>query len=569
MTRIIIDLRQPRGRIACTPSWTISLMEKAKAMPNRKRFVGKVMHFELTPKNIAYVRSSFRGAEFIEEKVEGLKNLVTGPRRGFVTAHPPTGLQVEAFGKSRGKRLFAFFEKPGSGKTKMILDWAVDLWCAGEIDGLFVLSYAGVHEQWIYDEAPKHIDKSIPWLGVPWRAGKKLDPRIFEANPDLFRIYAMNYESYAASEKGFESAHKFAASGAMAAAADESQRLKTDDSKVTDRAIGNREDWTHRVIGSGEPTPLGIQDYYSQFCFLDPAIIGCWTIEGFKSMFCRMGGYENKTVIGYHNQEYLHERMAPYLHVGEPEIDARLLFEVSRFNLSDRVRAAYNQLKEELMLDLSQYDPDSGLYRLRSELAKSMKLREIACGRITDRDGKVHQIDNTRLELLQTLTDIHRRKKAVIWSCFKEDHRLQLEAFGSGRAAVINGDTPKAQRREIVREFKDKTSSLQYLIGSTGALGTGWNLQGSAWLNLYYCSDNNAGNLWQSWKRLYRLGVDQDVLNIDIIARNTVDVGTLNSNRRKRGVSDMSIAEFKRIISDTEIENEEFSLDAEALLEGD
>lgn len=561
MTRIIIDLREPRGKISCTPSWTISLMEKAKALPDRKRFVDKVMHFELTPKNVAFVRSSFRGAEFVEEKVKGRKNLVSGPRMAFQTAHPPTALQVEAWGKSRGAKLFAFFEKPGSGKTKMMLDWAVDMWCAGEIDGLFVLSYSGVHEQWVLDEAPKHIHKSIPWKGVAWRAGKKLDESIFDPDPNLFRIYTMNYESYAASEKGFASAQRFAASGAMAASADESQRLKTDDSKVTDRAIGNREDWVARSIGSGEPTPKGIEDYYSQFCFLDPAIIGCWTFEGFKSMFCRTTNDISRKIVGYVNQDYLHEKMAPYVHAGEPDIAARQVFEVSRFDLSPRTRDAYDQLKDELMLDLSQYDPDSDLYRLRSELAKATKLREIACGRITDREGKVHQIGTERMELLLSLLDIHRGKKSVIWSCFKEDHKMQLEALGAGRAAVINGDTPKAKRRELVAEFKDKTSDLQYLLGSTGALGTGWNLQGSAYLNLYYCSDNNAGNLWQSWKRLYRLGTDADVLNIDIVARNTVDVGTLNSNRRKRNVSDMSFSEFRRLITEDQIENENFTLE--------
>lgn len=561
--RVVIDIRPPRGRISCTPSWTMSVMEKAKALPDRKKFVDKIMHFELTPKNIAYVRSSFRGAEFIEEKVSGQRNLVSGPRRGFVSAHPPTELQVEAFGKSRSKKLFAFFEKPGSGKTKMILDWAVDQWCAGLIDGLFVLSYAGVHEQWIYDEAPKHIHPSIPWFGVPWRAGKKLDERIFKPDPDVFRVYAMNYESYASSERGFASAKRFAESGAMAAAADESQRLKTDDSKVTDLAIGNREDWVARCIGSGEPTPLGIQDYYSQFCFLDPSIIGCWTYEGFKSMFCRMGGFENRTIVGYHNQEFLHEKMAPYVHAGEPDIKARQTFEVSRFNLSERVREAYDQLKEELLLDLSRYDPESGIYRLRSELAKLTKLREIACGRITDREGKIHQIDLARIELLGSLLDIYRGQKVVIWSCFKEDHRLQLEMLGQDRAAIINGDTPKSERREIVQRFKDKDSKLKYLIGSTGALGTGWNLQGSSWLNIYYCSDNNAGNLWQSQRRLFRLGVDRDVHNIDIVARNTVDVGTLNSNRRKRDIADMSFSEFRRIITDEAVEMEDFYLTEE------
>lgn len=559
MSRIMVDLRPPRGKISCTPSWTMSAMEKAKALPGRKKFVDRVMHFELTPNNISYVRSSFRGAEFLMPAKEGKRNLVSSLRMPFQTRFDPTELQVQAFGASRGKRLFAFFEKPGSGKTKMVLDWATDLWCQGEIDGLFVFSYAGVHEQWIYDEAPKHIHPSVPWFGVPWRAGKKLDERIFKPDADVMRIFAMNYESYAASDAGFAAAKRFAESGAMAAAADESQRLKTDESKIADRAIGNRDDWEARVIASGEPTPLGIEDYYSQFCFLDPEIIGCWTYEGFKSMFCRMGGFDNRTVVGYHNQEYLHKRMAPYVHVGAPDIKARQLFEVSRFSLSDRCRQAYDQLKDELALDLGQYDPEAGVYVLRSELAKLTKLREIACGRLTDRDGRVHQIDDSRMSLLMSLLDIHRGKKAIIWSCFKEDHRQQQEALGD-IAETLNGDTPKSQRREIVERFKDPSSKLKYLIASPAAGGTGWNLQGAAWLNIYYCSNNNAGQIWQSWMRLYRLGVTQDVLSVDIVARNTVDVGTLNSNRRKRDVSDMSISEFRRILTDTEIEDEAFTL---------
>ena len=544
-----------------TPSWSISFMERAKAIPGQKKFVDRIMHFALSQENISYVRSAFPQAEYVGGSTEKGRGLVSGPRRSFETNYDPTPLQIEAFSASRGKKLFAFFEKPGAGKTKMVLDKAVDMWCSGEIDGLFVFSYSGVHEQWIMDEAPKHLAKGLAVRSVAWRAGKKLDEAIFEPDPDIFRIFTMNYESYAASPKGFAAAKRFAYSGAIMAVADESQRLKTHDSSIGEKMVANREDWAVRVLASGEPTPLGIQDYYNQFAFLDPAIVGAWTYVGFRSMYCRMGGFDNTQIVGYHNQENLHRLMAPYVHVGAPDIDAKLLFEVSKFSLSDRVRSAYDQLKAELMIDLAQYDPSSGVYRLRSELSKMIKLREIVCGRLTDRDGKVHQIGSERMDLLMSLSGIYSGKKAVVWSCFKEDHRLQLEAYGPGRAAVINGDTPKAQRREIVLEFKDPSSKLQYLIGSPASLGTGWNLQGSCWLNLYYCSDNNAGNLWQSWKRLYRLGVDRDVLNIDIVARNTVDVSTLNSNRRKRDISDMSVEEFKRLITENEADINEFELE--------
>lgn len=551
--KLTVDMRPPRGRITCTPGWTMSALEKVNGIPGRKRMVDKVCHFELEDRNIAYLRSALRGADFIGE-TNTTRKLVDGPRGNFVTRFPPTELQVEAFGRSRGKPLFAFFEKPGAGKTKIVLDWAVDLWFQGEIDGLFIFSYAGVHEQWVLDEAPKHVHPSVNLQATAWRSGKKLDESIFVPDPNRFRLFAMNYEAYATSPKGFAAAKRFAESGAIAAGADESQRLKGDESVISDRAIGNRDDWVARCIASGEPTPLGVEDYYSQFCFLNPEIIGCWTYEGFKNMFCRTSNDIQRKVIGYVNQEHLHKLMSPYVHVGEPDIKAKQIFKFHRFDLGPKARAAYDQLSSELMLDIEGVDEGEWIeYRLKGPLAKLTKLREIASGRITDRDGNIHYFDDTRLKEMQTLLDIRKQQKAIIWSVFKEDHRLQLEALGDV-AAVYNGDTPKAQRREIIAEFLDPTSRLKYLIGSKAAMGTGLNLQGSAWWNLYYNDNNNAGQRWQADRRLYRLGITNDVLYTDMLARNTVDVGTANSNRRKRDVSEMSINEFRSLLTDTEID---------------
>lgn len=552
--KITVDYRPPRGRVTCTPGWTSSAFEKAKAFPGRKRLKDKVLYFELTENNIAYARSAFRGAEHVGLESKS-RLLADGPRGGFDTRFPQTALQVEAFNASRGKRLFAFFEKPGAGKTKIVLDWAADLWFNGEIDGLFILSFSGVHEQWVLDEAPKHMSPRARLQATAWMTGKRLDESIFEPNGDRFRLFAMNYEAYATSKKGFQAAKRFAASGQMAAAMDESQRIKSSDSVVSEKAIGNRDDWHARALASGEPTPLGLEDYYSQFCFLDPKIIGCWTFEGFKNMFCRTTKDIKRKVIGYVNQEHLHRLMSPYVHVGAPDIKAKQIFQVSRFDLGPKTRKAYDQLKEELMVDLEGVSEGEWKeYRLLGPLAKLTKLREVACGRLTDRDGEVHHFDDNRIKLLRSLLDIYEGQKVIIWSCFKADHESQKAMLGD-RAAIYNGDTPKARRREIVQQFLDPNSDLQWLLGSTAAMGTGLNLQGSSWLNIYYSNDNNAGNRWQSERRLYRLGVDRDVLNIDIAARNTVDVGTINSNRRKRDVSDMSINEFKSLLQEDEIDD--------------
>lgn len=549
MSRIVIDFREPRGRVSCTPSWTISAMEKVKAMPGQKKFVDRVMHFALTQDNINFVRSAFPQAERIGLESDQIRRrLAKGPRRQFSTAYEPTPLQAEAFSAARGKKLFAFFEKPGAGKTKMVLDKAADMWCAGEIDGLFVFSYSTVHEQWILDEAPKHLAKGLPVRAVAWRSGKKLDQSIFDPDPSVFRIFSMNYEAYATSDKAFAAAKKFAYSGAIMAAADESQRLKTHDSAIGQRAVDNREDWEARVIASGEPTPLGVQDYYNQFCFLDPNIIGAWTYSGFRAMYCRMGGFNNTQIVGYQNQENLHRLMSPYVHVGAPDIKAKQIFEVSKFDLSPPARRAYNQLLNELRVDID----GQRVLSVRSVLPRLVRLQEIACGRMTTNEGNVIEFDNPRMDLLMSLLDIYSSQKVIVWSRFKADHALQAQALGV-KSAVFNGDTPDRERREIIESFLRKDDGIQWLLASTGAAGTGLNLQGSCFLNIYYSNNHNAGQRWQSERRTYRLGTEKDVLYIDVAARNTMDVGVINSNRRKREISDMSIAEFRSILDEQEI----------------
>ncbi len=548
MPKVVIDYRPPRGRVSVTPSWTISLMEKAKAIPGRKKFSDRVMHFELSPENVAFVRAAFPMAESIGYAQNNGKGLATGHRMTFRTAYEPTPLQDQAFTLSRGKRLFAFFEKPGAGKTKMLLDRAVDMWCSGEIDGLFVFSYSGVHEQWVKDEIPKHVHPDIPVMAEYWRTGKKMSTDILKPDGSKFRVLTMNYEAYAVSDKAFSFAKKFALSGNIAAAADESQRFKGTDSIIAEKAIANREDWKARFIASGEPTPLGIQDYYQQFCFLDPSIIGAWTYEGFRSMYCRMGGHQNTKIVGYQNQENLHRLMAPYVHVGAPSINAEKIYEVSRFDLGPRARAAYNELKEEMLVTID----ERRVHDVRSVLPMLMKLSEISCGRLTARTGEIFEFEPVRMDLLKTILAINEGQKAIIWARFVADHIAIAEALGD-KAAVFNGQTKDKERREIISSFLERGSGLQYLISSTGAAGTGWNLQGGCNLNIYYSNSNNAGQRWQSEMRTFRIGTERDVRYIDIVARNTVDVGTLNSNRRKREVSDMSIEEFRALIEETEV----------------
>lgn len=553
MSHIHVNLTPPpgtnRGSVRSHPTWTMSALERARGFPDKHKLVDKVMWFELTKANINYAKMTFHDATFTGLPEDDFdRSLVRMDRPAFATALPMDPLQKEAFDLSAGKRSFAFYEKPGAGKTKIMLDVAVRLWCEGAIDGLLVVSYKDVHEQWILDEAPKHISKTIPWIGEALRSDKPLVSDVLKPDGSKLRILAVNYEAYATSTKARKVIEDFYRSGNIACVADESHRLMNPESKTAAEMTADQSAFSHRFVASGEPTPRGLENYYAQMRFLDPAILGVVSYAGFKAMFCRMN--QHRQIVDYHNTEQLHRLMAPYVHVAAPTIDAEQVFEESRFDLGPAARAAYNSMRDELlvMIDTGQIVTAQGV------LPRLTRLSQIACGFLpTDDEGGVQEFGTERVDHTLGLLDRKDPGKAIIWARWQRDHAA-LEARLGGRSAVYNGLTPPAERREIISRFLDPKDDLDRLIASTAAAGTGLNLQGSSWFNVYHSNSDNAGQRWQSERRTYRRGVDRDVQYWDIIARGTVDNGILRRYRRKRDISDMSIAELRDLISGAEQE---------------
>lgn len=543
MANVRINLSPPRGSVRVSPSWTMSILEKAKAFPGKKKFVDKVLWFELSKENINYAKIKFPTA-FFEGGEEDLfqRDMVSVNRPPFATAFPMDELQREAFERSAGKEYFAFFEKPGAGKTKIILDASVRLWCEGKADALLVVTYKGVHEQWVLDEAPKHIHSSIPWEGEAWSGKLKTD--ILKSNPEKFRIFSLNYEAYATSQKAQAAVRDFYRSGRVIIAADESQRLMDPDSLTSREITADQSFYSYRFAGSGEPTPRGIENYYSVFRFLHPSIMGVDTYAAFKARYCRLDQF--RRIVGYHNTEELHRLMAPHVHVAAPNINAEQIWEESRFSLGPRAREAYNQMRDELLVQL-----DSGeIVTVQGALPKLLRLQQIACGFLPREDG-VEEFELDRVQHTLSILQMNQSHKAIVWARFQRDHEALAQGLGEG-SAVYNGNTKKEDRRDIVQRFLDPKSGLNWLIASTAAAGTGLNLQGSCWLNIYHSNSDNAGQRWQSEMRTFRRGVDRDVRYVDVIARSTVDNGILRRHRRKRDISDMSIAELRDLITGEE-----------------
>lgn len=542
--QLVINYDEPRGWIKAEPTWTYSALNKCKACPGRARFTNPIFWFERNAENDEYFKDTFPNARHVnvkEQEIEDEMFSITRPKFKFLTT--PDEQQHEALkAADKNPLTFAFFEKPGFGKTKTILDHVTKLWCKGIIDGLIIFAPNIVHEQWIMDEIPKHIHPSIPLRKYIFKSSKKVDRSIIEPDKGMFRILALNIEA-SISNNGQLMWKDFARSGKIAIVVDESHRMKQHSGKISKTLYNSRSLFTARFIATGTPDPLGLQDYFAQMRFLNQKIIGVNSFTGFKSKFCVMGGYEGKEIRGYMNIEELHKRMSPYVHVGAPVIDGEKIFKESKFDLPPHARKAYQELAENYLFQME----DGRLATVQNQLSALVRLHQLACGRLILEDGTVQKIHNERLLLLKSLLGRYEGKKVVIWNRFTADMEEQVEFLGK-RAVGYWGVHSDDERRSAISRFLDADSGVDYFVASPAAAGTGLNLQGTCWINIYFSSADNYGQREQSEHRTYRRGVEGNVLFIDMLARKTVDIGIHARNKMKHNNSTLSYNEFKELI---------------------
>lgn len=141
---------------------------------------------------------------------------------------------------------------------------------------------------------------------------------------------------------------------------------------------------------------------------------------------------------------------------------------------------------------------------------------------------------NPRLELLVDIcTDLYR--PAIIWARFQEDHRLiQEHKLFRNNCVMVNGTVTGQHRADALGRFKK--GDVQFLIASAAAIGMGHTLN-QAKMCIYYSNSFSLTDRLQSEDRPHRIGQEDKVQYIDMVARNTCDVQIVDSLRKKLNIS--------------------------------
>lgn len=542
-----------------------ALFSVAPKMEGNKRFTSDGgFSFEPTHHNMKVFTDSFPGIG-VDDKRETyarfagvIQGGLSGEGLGLPTGRPvyrsltsPYGdFQVKATEHCLTHDHSALFMEQGTGKSKIAIDVAGTRWCAGQITGLLVITFNGVHVQWVEEAIPAHLGDMVPrrtWAN----SGRKLPDWLFETNK--LAVFTINFESCHTKEgrnriEAFVTAH----GGRVMCVVDESQRIKNDVAKSTQEIwqIGR---WCkYRMIMSGTPIAKTLEDVWSQFKFLDESIIGYQYKTAFRAKFCRMHPKLRGVVVGSKNEREFYEIIAPYTYrvTKEEELDLPpKVYDRVEFELHPDQRKVYDDLRNKFIVKL-----DSGdVTTVKNAAILVMRLHQITCGYLAlDKDDpdeatKFMMLPNPRLETLKRVRR-SRLGKAVIWCRFNKDIEAVLGEYNT--AVDFYGDTSKENKQQAKLRFSDPHDhDVLEFVSNPSAGGTGVDgLQRTGRTAIYYSNSYNAIHRWQSEDRTNRIGMGGTCTYIDLVARNTVDVSILSNLRKKKALSDLTLDEIRLML---------------------
>jgi hypothetical protein len=541
---MILELTETSAllRTAATPD----VLFVAGRLEGRRRWSPAGLHFEPTGHNLERIRM-----------LPGVAAPDPTPEvEAFESDRPPYVSKTKAFPHQdealrRMLDRFALFMDMGTGKSKVAIDRAGQLWAENRIDAVLVVSKKGPHRQWIAEQFPAHYG-SDAWDGAFWPMSRL--PETLLVKDGRLKVFAINYDG-AKAEKGKRAALDFVTAhrGRVFIVADESQEIKNAASarwRAMDE-IRKKAASPVRTLLTGTPIAKDLTDEWAQLKWLDESVLGIKYVTTFRARFCRMGGYEGREVVGHTNIDEF-RRLTDPVSFRVTQEDIGLLppvFEEWTFDLDPRQIAAMRALKQELLAEL-----ESGAEITAANMAvATSKIQQISNGFVLDENRRAHLLvepaKNPRLNAMEEYLDAHDGRKIVIWAKFRQDIALiaeRLDRIGRTFVEYHGGVTDKA-RAENVESFLSPRGA-EVFVGNAQCGGAGLNLQGACVSDLYYSNDDRALDRWQSEKRIQRIGASGLVTHTDLIANRSGDRKILANLKRKKSISELGIGDYREML---------------------
>ena len=471
---------------------------------------------------------------------------------------PPFKHQADALVASKDREFFALFWEMGCAKSRVVIDTAAHLYRKGEINALIIVAPNTVHRNWVVNELPFHTPRDVAkdvkihlWessrAAKPPRKGQKFNDHMQECGVVLrhvgLSVLSISYDSLL-TEKATKAIKMFFKHREVLLVADESQYIKTPDSRRTKRMQAMSEKAKYRRILSGTPILNDARDAFAQLRFLDKEIweqIGGRNFAAFKNYFCtfetqtlrtgrsfqRLTGFRNRGRLG----QIVESCSSRLLKDDVLDLPPKL-YTTRYFTLGVKQRRLYRDVENNFYAL-----HDGAIITTELAIVRDIRLQQITSGYIVvDDDDEPRKVadDNPRIDTLMHVLGDH-EGKAIIWAKYRMDIDQIMKAigdtFGANSVVRLDGSVKSADRMKAVQSLQED-DECRFFVGNAQAAGTGLTLT-AATLVVYYNNSFKYGDRRQSEDRAHRPGQTKSVLYVDICAVDTVDEKIVKALREK------------------------------------
>jgi len=467
-----------------------------------------------------------------------------GDYKGMMSAFPfktePRKHQREALETCGFREYFAYFMEPGLGKTKVAVDDMQIINRNNKVDDVLVTCPKSIIGTWLRELQTHGYWES--WEICYWNndVGTPRMEVVYRPHPDdpiTMRWFIVSIDSLQDGSAGWRAAYQFAmctCNGAMLV--DESTTIKNIESKRTNQAMILGSHMKYRRILSGTPianTPL---DYFAQMSYLDPYIFHGWSFSAFKGHYAITGGYKQREIYGYTNQDELAAIVSEHSIIKTKDECLDLpprVYQIREITLSKKSWKAYDAIVNDSMVEFEQTIKSGTTITVDMVTKKIIKLRQLTGGwMLADTDEnknkEVIYVGDEKLTDLMGVMEECRSVKVIVWCQFVHEIHAVYEAMEKAGFTPIKyyGKMTTDERIKAENRFERGDANVAVIQNDTGSMGLTLNAASVAYI---YSNPSYPLPRVQLEDRNYRDGQTKSVTIIDALVMGTVDEAQYHS----------------------------------------
>jgi len=289
-----------------------------------------------------------------------------------------------------------------------------------------------------------------------------------------------------------------------------------------------------RIGLTGTPLPHSPLDIFAQYRALDSSIFGT-SFHRVKTRYAIMGGFNNKEIVAYQNQDELTEKIhsiAIFAKKDEVLDLPPFMHDYRTFQLSTKAQKLYDELDRQLFAEI-----ESGKITVANAMVKVLRLQQLTSGYLAlDNQEQVTEVDNSKKQALKDLLeDIPQEEPIVVFCRFRPD----LDNIKAVCAELGRTSGELSGRRSNLKEWQD--GELNTLAVQIRSGGVGIDLTRTAYC-VYYSVGHSLGDYLQSLDRSHRHGQTRAVTYYHLLAEGTIDEKVYKALQKRKNIIDAIMA---------------------------